>query len=247
VRDFVSCVLATKDRPAFVAQALRCWERQTHSDRELIVVDDGAPGPVAALCDGRAGVRYLHLEPTLLGTKLNIGIDAAEGDVLQKWDDDDWYAPDFLETALGALRTQPPGRGFVLWEDHLVFLAWNGELHYSGRGHKAGPSLCFDRDLWAAGPFRDLPQWVDSYFIGDHPDYLPVSGPEQLMLVRHKANTWREFWGINVDEHMEREWEPWPRPMSAFMDEEDVAFYEKLAAQVQKLSAAQSDVAEEGA
>ncbi len=232
-RDFVSCILPTKDRPGFVAQALRCWERQTFRDRELIVVDDGVPGPVADLCAGRDAVTYLHVPPTLLGTKLNIGIERARGDVIQKWDDDDYYAPDFLSCALRALRGCPVARGFVLWEEYLVFLSWRGTVHYTGLGHKAGPSLCFDKAIWEESPFREIPHAVDSFFIGDHPDYVPVRGAEMLMLVRHKRNTWKEYWGTDVDGYIEEHLVQYDRPLSVFMAPEDVVFYQSLTKSVQ--------------
>ncbi len=40
--EFISCVMATCDRPAFFRQAIRYFQRQSYADAELIVVDDGA-------------------------------------------------------------------------------------------------------------------------------------------------------------------------------------------------------------
>src|ERR1043166_1315605 len=95
----VSCVLVTRDRPAFVRQALRCFSSQDYPDKELIVVDDGA-APVESLCAGVPRLTYIRLDtPAPTGTKLNLGIEAARGDILQKLDDDDFYAPGFLSIA----------------------------------------------------------------------------------------------------------------------------------------------------
>src|SRR5690242_1130480 len=94
----VSCILVTRDRPIFVGQALRCFAAQDYPAKELVVVDDG-DAPVAGQCANAPHVKYIRLTSrTPTGTKLNIGIEAARGDVLQKLDDDDFYAPRFLSS-----------------------------------------------------------------------------------------------------------------------------------------------------
>src|SRR5436305_443193 len=118
--ELVSCVMATKDRPEFFRVALACFLRQTYTDSELIVVDDGEPA-VEALCAGIGRVRYLRLaQPTLLGTKLNLGIAAARGQIIQKLDDDDYYHPDFLRTAVARLPTQDRAHCLVAWDCFLI-------------------------------------------------------------------------------------------------------------------------------
>lgn len=195
------------------------------------MVDDGTPGPGADTCAGVAGVTYVHLPPTSLGAKLNHGIAAAAGDVLAKWDDDDWYGPTYLETALAALDDCPAGEGLVLWDCFLVYLARSGRLLFSGHGHKAGPTLCFERAVWEAAPFRDLPHSVDSWFLDDHGGrFRPVCGKaEELVVVRHGANTWQRFWDVDVDDYVERELTDWPRPVEDVVGAEAAAFYRTLA------------------
>ena len=70
----VSCILVTRDRPAFFRQALRCYSSQKYPAKQLIVVDDGATA-VGDLCSGVPDVKYIRLtSPAPTGTKLNIGI-----------------------------------------------------------------------------------------------------------------------------------------------------------------------------
>lgn len=89
----VSVVLTTRDRPAFLPIALACYRQQTHTARELIVVDDGAVRPDARAVEA-AGGRLLRVRPgTPLGTKLNHGFSAARGPLCLKMDDDDWDGP----------------------------------------------------------------------------------------------------------------------------------------------------------
>jgi len=215
-------------RRRFVPMALRCWLRQTHPDRELVVVDDGTDEVVEALCRGLDGVTVLRVDPAPLGTKLNAAIAAARGDMVQKWDDDDWYAPRFLATGVAAVEGMAVGAGFSLWENYLLLLAWTGRLHVTGPGHKAGMSLLFDRSLWEEAPFRELPHSVDSWFINDHGPYTPVDDPAALVAVRHRSNTWTRFWDTEVDPYIEGELPPWPESLAEVVGEEDAAFYDEL-------------------
>src|SRR5215216_5164074 len=97
----VSVILTTRDRPRFLAVALRCYAHQTYPRRELIVVDDGEEFPVDEQVVATLGGRLVRLAPgTPLGTKLNRGLEIARGPLCQKMDDDDWYAPRFLETMI---------------------------------------------------------------------------------------------------------------------------------------------------
>jgi len=231
-RDFVSVVVATgADRRQFLEQLLRCWAHQDLAPgaRELIVVDDGDDDTGARICDGRQGVRHMRVPAaTLLGDKLNTGFAAARGGVLAKWDDDDWYAPRYLSTALGALTGAAAGTGFALWGEYLVLLAAAGTLHTTGPGHKAGNTLTFDRDLWLAAPFRSLPSRVDSAFIEDHPRFVAVDDADAVVVVRHGANTWTEFRGIEVDPYIAGSLRRWPVPLADVVGPEAAAFYQAM-------------------
>jgi len=199
----VSCIMATKNRPEFFRIALECFRRQTYSNAELIVVDDGEIS-VEGQCAGVERVRCIRLnEPTLLGTKLNLGIAEAKFNLIQKLDDDDYYGPEFLRTAVTHLTQAAPG-GIVAWTRFFVLRAGETMLRDSGAGWKAGGTLCFARSLWERKPFRDLPKSVDSVFLRDQgAPVIPVSAPEQYVLVRHGSNTWTLMQGgLDTDEFL---------------------------------------------
>src|SRR4051812_39913757 len=81
----VSCIMPTYERRRFVPQALRCFANRAYRNAELIVVDDSERS-VRSLCEGVDGVRYLRVRVTSTGVKLNLGIEAARGDIVQKVD-----------------------------------------------------------------------------------------------------------------------------------------------------------------
>lgn len=82
--------------------------RQTFSDFELILVDDGSPDGCGYLCDRYAAqdsrVQVIHQTNGGLSAARNSGIDAAHGDYLAFVDSDDTVAPDYLEQLYTAIR-----------------------------------------------------------------------------------------------------------------------------------------------
>jgi glycosyltransferase involved in cell wall biosynthesis len=112
----VSCMLATRNQPLFLSPAIHCFFRQTYPNKELIIVDDGEAS-AAALAPDDAAIPYIKLEPALtLGSKLNFGIDAASGQIIQKLDDDDHYHQDFLQTTIQALVGCDSEHSIVGWD-----------------------------------------------------------------------------------------------------------------------------------
>jgi glycosyltransferase involved in cell wall biosynthesis len=235
VDELVSCVMATGNRPAFLRQAVRCFRRQTCRATELIVVDDSpVPAPDLAGLDPR--IRYLHLDRrTPTGTKLNLGIDASRGTIVQKLDDDDFYRSGFVQLAAEHLRRARGQRPLVAWDCFLVWLAGEKRPRQSGHGWTVGGTFCFRRELWASIPFRDVPSAVDHWFLMDHqPDIVPVCAPEQYIVVRHGRNTWTLVTSgesgpcESADSYFSR-LPVYEKPLDDLLDEEDRMFYESLA------------------
>jgi glycosyltransferase involved in cell wall biosynthesis len=229
--ELISCILATGNRERFVPQALRCFVAQTYPHRELVVVDDGEV-PVGRLCRATPGVRYLRLDRrTPTGTKLNLGIEAARGSILQKIDDDDYYAPRFLATAAERLQASRSARAIAGWDCFLILLAAAARpaLFFSGHGWLAGGTLCFRRAVWEAAPFRDVAKDEDAYFLEDHAGpRVRIRAPEQYVLVRHGRNTWRRFRNGAGVEGFVRTLERYPKPIPEVMGEEAARFYTSL-------------------
>jgi glycosyltransferase involved in cell wall biosynthesis len=228
--ELVSCLMATRNRPAFVAQALRCFTRQTYAAAELLLLDDGEES-VAALCEGVARVRYVRFDrPITTGAKLNRGVELARGSLLQKLDDDDWYHPDFLRVAVEHVPAEGRDSSLVAWDCFLMLLAGESGLRYSGHGWTIGNTLLFTRAFWAVAPFRDISRGVDSHFLRDRQGSLVrVCAPEHCIVVRHGRNTWFDMRsGEPVDDYFRR-FPLYAKPLAEIVPPEDRRFCESLS------------------
>lgn len=103
------CVITrTLRRPLFLSRALESVARQSFRDLVHLVVNDGGePEPVDALVGGYPGVRTLHLAPTRgMEAASNAALGASDSEYCALLDDDDTWAPDFLERMVaGCPRT----------------------------------------------------------------------------------------------------------------------------------------------
>jgi glycosyltransferase involved in cell wall biosynthesis len=193
----VSVILPTRDRPRLLATALECYRHQTYPRRELIVVDDGDEHPVDAAAIEALGGRLIRVETgATLGAKLNRAAGEARGIFCQKMDDDDWYAPGFLETMVLAVRASQrevcrPTLAFL--KPFLFFDLARWEIRRSGESDASGATLFFAREDWQERPFRRVRGDEDLWFFLDQirlgTTILPVEAPENYLAVRHRGGT----------------------------------------------------------
>ncbi len=114
-QQMVSCLMVTLPVPyrfEYFKRSVADYRRQTHPSRELVVVmDRGTPEGREAIRgfvrdQACPDIRVIEPAETLtLGALRNISLDAARGDVLCQWDDDDRYHPERIERQLSALET----------------------------------------------------------------------------------------------------------------------------------------------
>src|ERR1051326_7484665 len=227
--ELVSCIMATGGRPDFFRQALRYFLLQTYRPAELIVVGDGAE-PGGAQCGGLEAVRYVRLPgPASTGAKLNTAIEHARGDLLQKWDDDDYYHSDFLKTAVSHMPIENRDHCLAAWDCFLILIAGEGRLRFSGHGWTIGNTLLFTRRFWAKAPFRDVSRGVDTHFLRDRQgNLIRICAPEQCIVVRHGRNTWTDMRSGEPVDHYFRRFPFYKKPAAEILEPQDWAFYETL-------------------
>jgi glycosyltransferase involved in cell wall biosynthesis len=102
----VSCLMVTRGNTNLIASALYCYENQTYSNRELVIVCDRVGLQLSKMIDAVAStsVRLIRAEEHQpLGALRNIAVSNAKGDLICVWDDDDLYNLDRIRVGVLAL------------------------------------------------------------------------------------------------------------------------------------------------
>ena len=105
----VSVIVPTHNRPGFLVGAIASVLRQTFTDYEIIVVDDGSTDDTREVVERIASpkVRYVYQENAGVGAARNRGIALARGRYIAFVDDDDEILPDTLAAGVEILEKHP--------------------------------------------------------------------------------------------------------------------------------------------
>jgi glycosyltransferase involved in cell wall biosynthesis len=164
----LSAIMPTRDRRAFLPAAIECFLRQDYADRELVILDDGSD-PVADLIPDDSRIRYLRDERRRnVGAKRNRLCEAARGEVIVHWDDDDWAADWRLryqmESLLGS-EADVCGLSRPLFHEPATDLWYEYRYPVQHRPWLYGATLCYRRTLWQRNQFADVRVGEDTRFV----------------------------------------------------------------------------------
>ena len=193
-RPLVSIVTPTYNREAFHERVLRYVKWQTYPSIEWLVLDD-SPAPSAVLRPlTDPAIRYEHSStPLSVGAKRNRLIERARGEVILHFDDDDFYAPGYVEAMVGELLSKDVDllnlRGWFIYDArHRFFGYWDLEvkegLHYVCNNEGVNPIILsgannaplannhlgyaagwvYRKKVWQAAPFSDQDWNEDGLF-----------------------------------------------------------------------------------
>lgn len=137
----ISCLCVTKaGRLGQFSRSLDCFQRQTHPDRELVVITDDFEHhrQVQNLTKGNPLVRHFIItHPTNLGALRNLSMDVAHGDVICQWDDDDYCIPERLAVQLDYLQKSKKLHACFLSEQ-LHYFERTGEVYWKDWNYNFG-------------------------------------------------------------------------------------------------------------
>ena len=185
----VACLVPTApSRRRFWPTIFRCFAKQTWPNKHMVLIDEKPyslklPSEVEHLVVAKG---------TSIGEKLNIGVEASNANHFHKWDDDDWYNPDFLETLVKPLLNRSQVISIV--DRHLTFLVKEWKMYSMPFPTLGGGTICFDRKVWKQRKFKDLSLGEDQDFILNRNGMMRVTpNPLNYVLVRHGTNTWKTW------------------------------------------------------
>jgi glycosyltransferase involved in cell wall biosynthesis len=216
--------MATYDRAHLVPQAVASFLRQTWAAVELLIVDDG-PESLRPLLPEDDRVRHIRVDGRLtIGAKRNLGCEAARGELLATWDDDDWYAPWRIAYQVEQLTGDGAdvcGLQSLLYLDPVRGRAWRYSWPATGRPWAHDPTLLFTRDLWTRNPFPDTNMGIDCRLLWSGPEKRIHCPPDERFYVGmiHGHNTSAKTVRGNL-------WSPYPVMDVHDLIGADLPFYE---------------------
>ena len=108
----VSVIIPNYNHARYLGDAIRSVLDQTYKNFEVIVVDDGSTDSSREVAEqfGDA-IHYIYQDNAGLSAARNTGIRASKGSLIGVLDADDMYEPMFLDTLVGALKSDPAADG----------------------------------------------------------------------------------------------------------------------------------------
>jgi len=104
----ISVVIPIYNTAAYLDRCMRSVLGQTHSDLEIILVDDGSTDESPKLCDRYAAldtrVRVIHQPNGGASRARNAALELVSGDYIAFVDSDDWIEPDMYAYLLGLIE-----------------------------------------------------------------------------------------------------------------------------------------------
>jgi glycosyltransferase involved in cell wall biosynthesis len=205
----ITCLMVTYDRLSLAKEAILSFAAQSYPQKELVVVSDGGARFRRALeryatALGLARVRFVDAGPErlTLGRLRNISLEAAAGDIVCQWDDDDYSHPERLR--LQAEELFRDGAGACFFTDHLQFVEeqnalcwvdWTLDGSVSGTDQLAPGTMMMRRDIAVRYPEDgpDARHGEDSVLLASlwrATTVAPLRGAGHLYLYRyHGRNT----------------------------------------------------------
>jgi glycosyltransferase involved in cell wall biosynthesis len=202
-RPLVSCIMPTRNRRAWIPQAIRLFLRQDFADAELVILDDG-DDPVRDCVPDHPRITY-HRSPArrTIGAKRNEACRLARGDFIAHWDDDDWHSPSRIRRQVEALtssRAELCGTSSLYFYEPIADRAWRYRYASSGPGMLVGTSLLYKKSLWQRLPFADIQIGEDVRFVrAANGTARDLADPALCVATIHGGNTSRrnpdnQFW-----------------------------------------------------
>jgi hypothetical protein len=197
----VSCICVTRHRRLFLRQAYKYFVRaaKEYAGPTEFVIADGSEEPNSFF---QGNSWYVH-EPEWtrdrtgsldrIGYYHNLACERAGGDVIIKWDDDDWQSLWRIDKQARAVMSVDEGVAMsskFFWYHLAEKRACRSRTWDTGEG-TGGGILAFSRSVWKANPFPDRGV-EDDVFCAEHKargtEFVDTKDPTLFVYMRHNQN-----------------------------------------------------------
>lgn len=166
-------IITCSNRPSQVHNVFENYARQDFEPKELIVILNNNSMDLnewqAAAADYPDAVVYRCDEKCSLGSCLNLAVHKSKYSYIARFDDDDYYAPNFLKDPVAALnegRCDIAGKTcrYIYFQDRSVLALMQAGKEYSYTNYVVGATMVIKREVFKRVRFPDITLGDDSDF-----------------------------------------------------------------------------------
>jgi len=168
----VSVIIPTYNRASLVSAAVKSVMAQTHSELEIIIVDDGSSDGteqmLRSFVEGSGGrISYIRQDNQGVSAARNNGVALARGEWIAFLDSDDVWLPEKLEWQIRALRQFGGRCGACYTNARFVYGADNKPTVFvvSGVLHREVIGVLTDATRLIVTPRRTMPIWLQTLIV----------------------------------------------------------------------------------
>ncbi len=172
--------------------ALKCFLSQDWPDKELVVIDDGTAKVEGLVKQLVPDAVYVSLaEKQIIGVKRNLACEAAGGQVICHFDDDDWSAAGRVRDQV--MRLLESGKKMT---GYYSITYWNGTKAYRYVSpvpqYALGTTMCYQKSFWRTHRFPDKDYAEDNalvYKARDERQLIAVDAGQMMIVRSHVSCT----------------------------------------------------------
>ena len=204
-------IITCTNRDEFMDNVFKNYEQQTWQDKELIIILNKDSMDIdkwgkKAMSYPNVRVYQLH-EKATLGDCLNYGVMRANYEIIAKFDDDDYYGPNYLTGAMESFRNPDvkiAGKNsYYIYFNNKKTLMFVRDVENSFTYTVAGATLIFRKEVFYQVRFEKVNRAEDYLFIKE----CKKKGYRIYSLDRHdfaiiRHNTENHTWKISDEDLM---------------------------------------------
>lgn len=195
-------VIMPSNRPDFLPRAIEIFRSQDWEDKELIIIPtEYNTRRCGHLAVPEPNIKLFAVPPDCtIGERRNLACDWAEGEVIIHFDDDDWYAPNYITKSVEHLKAT--GADATGLSSAFFYLAPKGlgpesphaesawEYSYTGsQPYVIGSGMCYYKRIWEQNDFKCINEGEDAAFCANAGRVIPHSYKEGMVAMIHARNT----------------------------------------------------------
>lgn len=168
-RPFISCIMIAGNNLQMIRNSICYFLDQNYPYKELIIIDDGHTC-LKDKIQTHQNIQYFHLDsPASSASKRNFGIEQSQGEIIMHWEDQDWYAPDWVRRQSNALMfSQIHICGLTIQSTEKSEESYQQRLYGKSKTHiysMVSSTLCYLRSFWDKHPIKDILNMEDADFV----------------------------------------------------------------------------------